>query len=179
MARKNILIIAGPNGAGKTTFALTYLRAEALGLPFLNADMIAAGLVPLGSRHSDVMAGRLMLAEIDRLTTEGRSFAFETTLSGRGYLRRIDEWRRMGYRVTLLFLSLPTPELAVDRVLRRVVQGGHHLPEDVIRRRFEAGLGNFRDSYAAKVDQWILYDNQGREPVVVEKSGERDRPDRQ
>lgn len=90
MADKEIVIIAGPNGAGKTTFALTYLRAEDRGLPFLNADMIAAGLAPFGSRHSDIQAGRLMLAEIDRLVVEGRSFAFETTLSGRGYLRRID-----------------------------------------------------------------------------------------
>ena len=175
MAAKEILIIAGPNGAGKTTFALTYLRVEARGLPFLNADAIAAGLAPLGARSTDVQAGRLMLAEIDRLAGEGRSFAFETTLAGRGYLRRIDEWRRRGYWVMLVFLSLPSPEDAVARVRRRVQQGGHHIPEDVIRRRFDAGLENFRRLYAARVDQWILYDNQARIPVVVERSGGRDR----
>ena len=177
MTDKQILIIAGPNGAGKTTFALTFLRTEAQGLPFLNADMIAAGLAPLGPRHSDVQAGRLMLAEIDRLAAEGRSFAFETTLSGRGYLRRIDRWRDEGYRVTLLFLSLPSPEEAVERVRRRVRQGGHHIPEDVIRRRFDSGLANLRNLYSARVDYWILYDNQGPEPDVVERSGERDRSD--
>ena len=176
MTAKEILIIAGPNGAGKTTFALTYLRVEARGLPFVNADLIAAGLAPFGSRHADVLAGRLMLAEIDRLVAEGRSFAFETTLAGRGYLRRIDRWRRIGYRVTLLFLSLPSPEAAVDRVRHRVAQGGHNIPEDVIRRRFEAGLENLRGLYTARVDQWILYDNQGRVPVVVERGGDRDRP---
>ena len=117
-----------------------------------------------------------MLAEIDRLVAEGRSFAFETTLAGRGYLRRIDSWRRIGYRVTLLFLSLPSPEEAVDRVRHRVAQGGHNIPEDVIRRRFEAGLENLRGLYTARVDQWILYDNQGRVPVVVERSGDHDRP---
>ena len=110
MVAKEVLIIAGPNGAGKTTFALTYLRVEARGMPFVNADLIAAGLAPFGSRHADVLAGRLMLAEIDRLVAEGRSFALETTLAGRGYLRRIDRWRRVGYRVSLLFLSLPSPE---------------------------------------------------------------------
>ena len=177
MDNKVIVIIAGPNGAGKTTFALTYLRVEARSLPFLNADMIAAGLAPFGSRHSDLMAGRLMLAEIDRLAAEGRSFAFETTLAGRGYLRRIDGWHRMGYRVMLVFLSLPSPEDAIARVRRRVEQGGHSIPEDVIRRRFDAGLGNFRNFYAARVDQWILYDNRDRVPVVVERSGDRDRPD--
>ena len=177
MANKDVLIIAGPNGAGKTTFALTYLRVEARGLPFLNADMIAAGLAPLGSRHSDIVAGRLMLEEIDRLAGEGRSFAFETTLSGRGYLRRIDRWRHDGYRVTLLFLSLPSADDAIERVQRRVMQGGHDIPEDVIRRRFGAGLENLRSHYAGRVDRWILYDNQGSVPVVVERSSGRDRPD--
>ena len=171
MADKEIVIIAGPNGAGKTTFALAYLRVEARGLPFLNADMIAAGLAPFGSRHSDIVAGRLMLAELDRLAAEGHSFAFETTLAGRGYLRRIERWRRQGYRVTLVFLSLQSPADAVARVRRRVRQGGHNIPEEVIRRRFAAGLENFRNLYAARVDQWILYDNQGRIPVVVERSG--------
>ena len=171
MADKNVLIIAGPNGAGKTTFALTYLRVEAEGLPFLNADMIAAGLAPFGSRHSDVMAGRLMLAEIDRLAAEGRSFAFETTLAGRGYLRRIDGWHRMGYRVTLLFLSLQSPDQAIDRVRRRVQQGGHHIPEDVIRRRFHAGIDNFRSVYAERVDSWVLLDNTGKAPVLIEMGG--------
>ena len=138
--------------------------------------MIAAGLAPFGSRHSDVVAGRLMLSEIDRLVTECRSFAFETTLAGRGYLRRIDRWRREGYRVMLVFLSLPSPEDAVERVRRRVEHGGHNIPEDVIRRRFKAGLENFWSVYAASVDQWILYDNRGRVPVVVERSGDRDGP---
>ena len=174
MGSKEILIIAGPNGAGKTTLALTYLRIEAQGLPFLNADMIAVGLAPFGSRHSDIVAGRLMLEEIDRLADEGRSFAFETTLAGRGYLRRIDRWRREGYRVDLLFLSLPSAEDAIERVRRRVRQGGHNIPEDVIRRRFRAGLENLRSHYAARVDRWILYDNQGLVPVVVERSSERD-----
>ena len=139
--------------------------------------MIAAGLAPFGSRRGDVVAGRLMLEAIDRLADEGRSFALETTLAGRGYLRRIDGWRRMGYRVMLVFLLLPSPEDAIARVRRRVEQGGHSIPEDVIRRRFDAGLWNFRNFYAARVDQWILYDNRGRVPVVVERSGDRDRPD--
>ncbi len=171
MDAKQIVIVAGPNGAGKTTFALTYLRVEARGLPFLNADMIAAGLAPLGSRHSDVRAGRLMLEEIDRLAAEGRSFAFETTLAGRGYLRRIDRWRRSGYLVSLFFLSLPSPEVAVSRVRARVEQGGHHIPEDVIRRRFDAGLANLRAVYAERVDCWVLFQNTGRAPILIEMGG--------
>ena len=171
MADKEILIIAGPNGVGKTTFALTYLAVEARGLPFLNADMIAAGLAPFGSRHSDIQAGRLMLAEIDRLAAAGESFAFETTLAGRSYLRRIDGWRRLGYRVTLLFLSLRSPDEAIDRVRRRVAQGGHSIPEDVIRRRFRSGIDNFRSMYAKRVDSWVLLDNTGKAPVLIEMGG--------
>ena len=116
-----------------------------------------------------------MLVEIGRLVAAGRSFAFETTLSGRGYLRRIDVWRRAGYRVTLLFLSLPTPSEAVSRVRRRVAQGGHNVPDDVIRRRFQAGLHNFRNYYSDLVDYWILFDNQGPLPVVLERSEQDDR----
>lgn len=168
MAGKEIVIVAGPNGAGKTTFALTYLRFEARGLPFLNADLIAAGLAPLGSHHSDVLAGRLMLEEIDGLVAEGQSFAFETTLAGRGYLRRIEQWRRIGYRVTLVFLSLPSADHAVQRVRRRVDQGGHHIPEDVILRRFSAGMDNFQSVYSQRVDSWALFDNSGKAPVLME-----------
>ena len=169
---KEIVIVAGPNGAGKTTFAFSYLDVEARGLAFVNADLIAAGLSPLDPQAAAVKAGRLMLAEIDRLVAEGHSFAFETTLAGRGYLRKIENWQGQGYRVLLLFLSLPTPEEAIRRVALRVSQGGHHIPEDVIRRRFRAGLANLRERYGPVVDGWVLYDNSGLTPVIVEQKGD-------
>ena len=170
MADKQIIVIAGPNGAGKTTFAMRYLRTEAPGLHFVNADLIAGGLSPLDRGAGvEVAAGRLMLAEIDRLAAAGRSFAFETTLSGRVYLRRIDRWRLDGYRVMLVFLSLDGADEAVRRVDARVRQGGHRVSEDVIRRRFVAGLRNLRDHYAARVDDWRLYDNTGPVPVLLEQ----------
>jgi len=73
--------------------------------------------------------------------------------------------------VTLLFLSLPSPELAVNRVRRRVVQGGHHIPEGLIRRRFAAGIDNFRSVYAGRVDSWVLFNNAGEAPVLIEMGG--------
>ena len=170
MADKQIIVIAGPNGAGKTTFAMRHLRSEVPGLHFVNADLIAGGLSPLDRGAGvEVASGRLMLAEIDRLAAAGRSFAFETTLSGRAYLRRIDRWRLDGYWVVLLFLSLGCADEAVRRVDERVRQGGHRVPEDVIRRRFDAGLRNLRDHYAARVDEWRLYDNTGPEPALLER----------
>jgi predicted ABC-type ATPase len=167
---KRILIIAGPNGAGKTTFAQEYLPNEAALPAFINADLIAAGLSPFNPAAVAVRAGRLMLAEIDDHVRRGESFAFETTLSGRGYVRRIEQWKRAGYRVELIFLSLPTPELAIKRVAVRVAQGGHDVSEETIRRRFRSGLRNFELLYKALADSWFLYDNRGDEPLLIDKA---------
>lgn len=164
---KKIIIIAGPNGAGKTTFAREFLPNEA-GCPhFVNADLIAAGLSPFAPDVAAVKAARIMLESITELEQRGESFAFETTLSGLIYARRIRRWREAGYHVTLIFLSLPNPQMAIDRVAERVRQGGHDVPSDVIRRRFTAGLRNFEQLYRDSVDAWAMYDNAGDEPVQI------------
>lgn len=164
------VIIAGPNGAGKTTFASAFLPQEADCPRFINADLIAAGLSPFAPETAAIRAGRLMLEEIDSCVRRRDNFAFETTLSGLGYLRRIREWRLAGYHVSLFFLSLPSADLAIARVAERVRQGGHAIPEDVVRRRFIAGKRNFDQSYQDAVDVWALYDNAGDEPVLLEWS---------
>lgn len=166
---KKVVIIAGPNGAGKTTFAREFLPREA-GLPtFVNADLIAAGLSPFDPGAAAIRAGRMMLAEIDRHAADGRSFAFETTLSGHTYLRRIGSWRAAGYVVKLIFLSLRAPEDAIARVAMRVRQGGHDVAPDVVRRRFASGMRNFLDVYRAHVNLWQWYDNSGEEPQLLEE----------
>ncbi len=124
MADKKIVIIAGPNGAGKTTFAREFLPNEASCPVFVNADLIAAGIAPFQPESVAFRAGRLMLQEIARHTSEGRSFAFETTLSGLTYARMVDQWRKDGYVVKLIFLSLSSADEAVARVAMRVRQGG-------------------------------------------------------
>ncbi len=163
-----IVIIAGPNGAGKTTFARAFLPQEAQCPRFINADLIAAGLSPFAPEAAAIKAGRLMLHEIAACVARRESFAFETTLAGQVYLRRIDDWRQRGYRVSLFFLRLPTAEIAVARVAERVRQGGHNIPEPVIRRRFLAGRDNFERHYRAAVDAWAVYDNAGDEPMLIE-----------
>ncbi len=173
MAAQEIIIVAGPNGAGKTTFAMQYLPDQADGMDYVNADLIAAGLAPIDPLGANVRAGKLLLAELNRLTAAQQSFAFETTLAGRAYLRRIIRWRKLGYQVTLLFLSLPTADEAVERVRQRVAEGGHHVPERDVRRRFAAGLSNFRNVYAEAVDEWVLFDNRDDVPLVLERK-ERD-----
>ncbi|WP_197277123.1 zeta toxin family protein [Sphingomonas profundi] len=165
---RKIMILAGPNGAGKTTFARSFLPGEAELPRFINADQIAAGLAPLAPETAALKAGRLMLQEIEHCTRRGESFAFETTLSGLSYLRHIAEWQTQGFRVSLFFLTLPDAETAIARVATRVRQGGHNIPEAVIRRRFEAGWSNFRQHYRQVVDDWAVYDSAGAEPVMLE-----------
>lgn len=163
-----ILIIAGPNGAGKTTFAREYLPKE-LGIErFVNADLIAAGLSPFNPDLAQIAAGRIMLQEIDHFVKCRMNFAFESTLAGLTYARRIRQWKKIGYRVSITFLSLPSSAVAIQRVKNRVDQGGHDIPEDVIKRRFLSGLTNFSDIYKNLVDDWDLFDNMGKEPVPID-----------
>jgi predicted ABC-type ATPase len=165
---KRVFIIAGPNGAGKTTFAREFLPGEAECLHFVNADLIAAGLSPFAPEAAALQAGRLMLTQIADHVKHGRSFALETTLSGLGYARQIPQWRALGYAVSLHFLALPHADLAVARVAQRVMQGGHNIPEDVIRRRFQSGVTNL-SRYCALVDDWDVYDNSGSAPILIDE----------
>lgn len=170
MYPSRVIIIAGPNGAGKTTFAREFLPQEA-GCPvFVNADLIAAGLSPFAPERVAIQAGRLTLAAIAQHVAARENFAFETTLSGRAYARQIPTWQALGYRVELFFLSLPSADMAVRRVAERVRQGGHNIPEATIRRRFEAGQRLLAEVYQPLVDQWVLYDNSGEEPNLVDWS---------
>ncbi|MFQ3583147.1 MAG: zeta toxin family protein [Chloracidobacterium sp.] len=147
-----MIIIAGPNGAGKTTCAREFLPNEAACPVFINAALIAAGLAPFAPERAAVQAGRLMLEAMERHFAAGESFAFETTLSGRGYLKWIKRWQAADYTVELIFLKLNTPEEALARVAQRVKQGGHDIAPETIRRRFKAGLENLQRYYAAVVD---------------------------
>ena len=165
---KKIIIIAGPNGAGKTSFARSFLPKEAQCLRFINADLIAAGLSPFAPEVAAIKAGRVMLEEIAACVRREESFAFETTLSGLGYLMHIQQWRAHGYLVSIYFLALPNVETAIARVAERVRQGGHNIPEAVIRRRFAAGLRNFEQHYKAAVNAWAKYNNSGETPVLLE-----------
>lgn len=162
-----VIIIAGPNGAGKTTFAREFLPYEAGCRVFVNADLIAAGLAPFAPESAALQAARLMLQELHRHFAARQSFAFETTLSGRGYAQHIARWQAAGYRIKLIFLKLNHADEAVARVAERVRQGGHDIPEVVIRRRFASGFANFESVYAPLVDAWALYDNAGPQPALL------------
>ncbi len=168
MSISKIIIIAGPNGAGKTTFAREFLPTDEACLQFVNADLIAAGLSPFAPETAAIQAGRLMLSQIAGHVAHSRSFALETTLSGLGYARQIPRWQAAGFAVALHFLALPNSEMAIARVAQRVAQGGHDIPEDVIRRRFASGQANLA-RYCALVDDWDVYDNSGPKPRLIKE----------
>lgn len=158
---QEIIMIAGPNGAGKTSFANKHFDKPRAGLIYLNADEIARDLaVPgLSQRQIDVRAGREMLKRVDTLVKNQASFMFETTLASLTYARKIPEWRQRGYVVGLIYLRLPSVAMSVERVRRRVAQGGHGIPESVIRQRFAKSVDYFERRYKAIVDEWYVWDS--------------------
>ncbi len=155
----NVVVIAGPNGAGKSTVAPALL-AEHLGIgEFVNADVIAHGLSAFDPERAAIQAGRVMLARLRELSARRADFAFETTLASRTFVPWLAELRESGYRVTLLYVWVPNPELSVARVAHRVSSGGHHVESDIVRRRYLAGLRNFFRMYRPIADSWTMYDN--------------------
>ena len=165
--RPTCWIIAGPNGAGKTTFAMEYLPNAVGCRRFVNADMIAAGMAPLAPESERISAGRLFLREIERYIRARRSFGFETTLAGRTYLRWIQRMRSAGWRIELIYLVLPSAEMARQRVAERVAHGGHDIPQEDIERRFLRGLTNLFSHYGAAVDRVICLSNESEQPGLV------------
>lgn len=165
----NLYIIGGPNGAGKTTAALKLLPDMLACYEFVNADLIAAGLSPLRPEALALQSGRLMIERLNQLAASGVDFAFEMTLASHS-LEVIEKCRATGYIITLLYLWLNSPELAIARVAQRVRSGGHTVPEVTIRRRYEAGRRNFLSLYMPLADKWLVYDNSAKSPILIAKS---------
>lgn len=153
-----VIIIAGPNGTGKTTFAREYLSQRHGQLVFVNADEIAREVMDQGLSRAalDIRAGRIMLERIDDLAQTGADFMFETTLATRIYAPKIAVWRERSYSVSLIYLRLASAAASVARVRKRVAAGGHGIPEEVIRRRFEKSMTYFETIYKSLVDEWYV-----------------------
>jgi len=170
--RPNLYIIAGPNGAGKTTFARKFLPEYVECLEFVNADLIAGGLSPFAPEKAAIHAGRLMLEQIHSLVKRGLDFGFETTLAGKTYVKLLRDIRKR-YLIHIFFLWIPNVELAIERINLRVKNGGHHIPEAIVHRRFSRSLPNFLRFYQPLADSWTIFDNSGDDPrmIAFEESG--------
>lgn len=160
-------VIAGPNGAGKTTFALVYLQEVAKAENFINADLIAARLSPNDPNQQWMKASRILLAEGREYVRRRESFAFETTLAGRSYLRMTRQLVKAGWEVNLIYLWLPNVDISRERVAERVEHGGHHVPEKFLVRRYPRSVANLLDLYAPMVSSTICYDNSTTTPELI------------
>jgi predicted ABC-type ATPase len=168
-----VVIIAGPNGAGKSTLAPILLRDTFGLLEYVNADPIALGLSAFDSASMSFEAGRIMLDRLRSLAKHRKNFALETTLASRSYASWVKRLRESGYRFHMVFLWLSSIELAIHRVEERVRSGGHSVPDEVIRRRYDRGLTNFFNLYQPLADTWVAYDNSGSgAPLLVSAGGE-------
>ena len=169
-----IYVIAGCNGAGKTTFAKEFLPKEVKCLRFLNADEIARGLSPFQPSASAVQAARLLLQQIDSCLRRRETFALETTLSGKTYIRLFRRARKLGYEIELHYLWLSSPSHAIARVRERVFKGGHHVPVADIRRRFKRSLIHLLDDYLPLTTRWVVWDNRNLPAKRLAISGSHD-----
>jgi predicted ABC-type ATPase len=167
----NVVVIAGPNGAGKSTVA-PFLLQEVLELEtFVNADVIATGLSAFAPEKVAIQAGKIMLEQLHRLASQRESFAFETTLASRTFAPFLVSLKQNGYRVSIFFLFLESPELAICRVAQRVLAGGHFIPEADIRRRCELSFNNFLSYYKPLADTWSVWNTSTVLPTLQDSSG--------
>jgi len=166
---KNLYIISGCNGAGKTTASYTVLPEILDCKEFVNADEIARGLSPFNPES--IEAGRLMLQRIEDLLSQEVTFSIETTLATKSYLSLVRRAQAKGYRVSIIFFWLRTPELAIQRVAERVEHGGHNIPEVIIRRRYIAGISNLFRLFIKEADSWDIYDNSDNPRIQIAYGG--------
>ena len=160
-------IIAGPNGAGKTTFALEYLPKVVDCYHYINADLIASGISPLAPERELLAASRIFLAELETCIEKEEDFAFETTLSGRSYLKLIKHLQASGWHIELIYLALPTIEMSKARVAERVKHGGHNIPINAIERRFSRSLRNLFNDFSHEVNNCVCFINTSDKPTLV------------
>jgi predicted ABC-type ATPase len=171
--RPQLYVIAGPNGAGKTTFARKFLPLYVECIEFINVDLIADGISPFAPERASIQAGRIMLEQIHLLSSRSCDFSFETTLSGKTYIKFLKDLKKKGYQIHLYFLWITTVDLALERIATRVRSGGHDISEVIVRRRFNKSLSHFFKLYQPLVDSWTIFDNSSDVPKMIafEESG--------
>ncbi|MDO8316664.1 MAG: zeta toxin family protein [Flavobacterium sp.] len=171
--KKNLYIIAGCNGAGKTTASFTILPEILNCKEFVNADEIAKGLSPFQPEKVSFEAGRIMIKRINELLESNENFAFETTLATKSYKSKVISAQNKNYNVTLLFFWLQNVDLAIERVKTRVIEGGHNIEIEVIKRRYKNGIKNLFEIYLLLVNEVMIFDNSGGKPeLIAEKTSD-------
>lgn len=153
-----LYLIGGPNGAGKTTFAKEFLPNEANCLRFHNSDEIATGISPFNPAAAQTQAARILLKNLKVSISTRETFALESTLSGKTYLKYLERAKASGFCIHLHFLSLPSAEESWARVQSRVQEGGHAVPKEAVFRRFPRVRENLLADYLPLADKWSIWD---------------------
>lgn len=162
-----VVVLGGVNGSGKTTSSRRLLADRRELSIFVNADEIARGLNVFAPEKVAFEAGEIMLHRLHKLAEERETFSFESTLSGKAYIRFLRDLKASGYRVEIYYFWLETVEFAIRRVAERVQRGGHHIPEETIRQRYPRSTGNFWNHYRSLADAWYIFNNSSSVPVMV------------
>lgn len=163
---KTIEIFAGPNGSGKTTFAKSLLEKRRTILSF-NSDVIASGLTKGAQDSIQFEAGRFMLQNVEKAISQNKSFAFETTFSGKLWSNHPGKAKENGYRIIIYFLFVESIDLSLKRIQKRVKAGGHNVDKKIVRRRYKRTFQNMMDIYSRLADEWYAINNSGKEPKVI------------
>ena len=156
-SEKLLYIIAGANGSGKSTLANVLLKEKKL--EFLNADEIATEISPTAIDKVPISAGKVYFKRLNEFFKSNKSFAIETTLSGNNILRIITQARKQNYKIILVYTFLPNCTTCIERVRKRVENGGHNVPEADIIRRYYKSIVNFWEKYRFIVDEWSMFYN--------------------
>jgi len=160
-----MIVVGGPNGSGKTTFVRGVLKSKSS--EYLSADAIAAEINPENPESVPIQAGRLFVERLRDRIDRGKNVIVESTLSGKCLAKQIENASVSGFETIVMFVFLDSADTCVARVRQRVSRGGHHVPEDDIRRRYRRSLRNFWRKYRFAVDQWVLHSNSGDECIAL------------
>lgn len=169
---KLLYIIAGANGSGKSTLAEVLLKEKKL--EFLNADEIAKEIAPNAINSVPISAGKIYFQRLDEYFRNNRSFAVESTLSGNNIVRIINKARKQNYKIILVYSFLQNCTICIERVKKRVENGGHSVPEEDIIRRYYKSVIKFWDEYRLIVDEWTMFYNGYDYAPVIVSFGEKD-----
>jgi len=167
MKQPFIIVIAGPNGIGKSTFAKWYLQTIPNCDGIIDADEIARTVVAATETERAARAGRLALARMHDSISARRSFAIETTMSGRSLAQTLRRARQEGYYIANLLLWAPSVQTSADRVARRVREGGHDISIDIQLRRYDRIYSNFFSIYMEVCDEWRYYEADCQPPTLL------------